>query len=130
MRQAAQEERRQITVAARTGRTVDFLGDADGAGVVEHAIEADDRFGARQRRTGAGMAAAAEGDMQARVVALDLELAGGFEPARIAVGGAVGDVQEGAGGDVDAADLRRLLRQAEVAQSGRASCWERGCQYV
>src|SRR3546814_20837822 len=61
------------------------------------------------------MAAAAEGDMQARVVALDLELAGGFEPARIAVGGAVGDVQEGAGGDVDAADLRRLLRQAEVA---------------
>src|SRR3546814_6690247 len=61
------------------------------------------------------MAAAAEGDMQARVVALDLELAGGFEPARIAVGGAVGDVQEGAGGDVDAADLRRLIRQAEVA---------------
>src|SRR3546814_7566928 len=79
MRQAAQEERRQITVAARTGRTVDFLGDADVAGVVEHAIEADDRFGARQRRTGAGMAAAAEGDMQARVVALDLELAGVFE---------------------------------------------------
>src|SRR3546814_15166262 len=103
MRQAAQDERRQITVAARTGRTVDFLGDADVAGVVEHAIEADDRLGARQRRTGGGMAAAAEGDMPASVV----------EPRWK-------DGAEGKQGDVRGAErVRRILKTTNTEQEGK-----------
>ena len=116
--QSAQDEGWQIAVASCAGRPVDFLGDANVAGPVEHAVETDDRFGPRQGGAGTGMAAAAECHMQAGVLPVHLELPGVFELAGISVGGAIGDIQEGAGRDVDAADLRRLFRQSEVALDG------------
>jgi hypothetical protein len=61
------------------------------------------------------MTAAAECHMEPRVSPFYLELSGVFELARIPVGGAVGDIQESAGRNIDAADLGRPLRQSEVS---------------
>ena len=64
-------------------------------------------FGPRERRAGTGVDAVAERDVLARVRAVELELVGALEAARVAVGGAVEHHHGRAGRDVDAADRRR-----------------------
>ena len=75
----------------------------------------DARLGARKRRAGARVGAVAERDVLAGVGAVDVELVGVLEAARVAVRGAVEHHHRRARGDVDAADGGRRARQAEVA---------------
>ena len=102
--QAAQDVRRRVLVAAGAGRAVLGFGDPDVGEAVEDALEADARFGARERRARTGVDAVTERDVLPRVRAVDVELVGVLEAAGIAVGGAVEHHHRRAGRDVDAAE--------------------------
>src|SRR5262245_37176055 len=102
MSQSAQYESWQIAVPSCARRPVNFLGNANVAGPVEHAFETDDRFGSRKGCAGTSVAAAAERHVHAGVLTVYLEFPGVLELACISVGGAIGDIEEGASRDVDA----------------------------
>ena len=74
---------------------------------VEEALDADAGLGAGERRAGARVDAVSEREVLARVGAVDVELGGVVEVARIAVRGAVEHHHGRARRDVDAADRRR-----------------------
>ncbi len=81
MSQSTQDESWQIAVPSCAGWPMDFFGDTNVTGSVEHAIQGDDCFGSRQWRARTGVAAAAECHMEAGVLPIYLELAGVFELA-------------------------------------------------
>ena len=68
-----------------------------------------------ERRAGARVDAVTEGHVLARVDAVDPELVGVVEAARVAVGGAVHHHERGSGRELDAADGAPDARQPELA---------------
>ena len=112
--EAAQHPRGLVVEPARVGRAVVLLRQPDVAHPVEDALDADAGLGASQRTAGTGVDAAAEGDVLARVGAVEAELGRALEAPGVAVGRAVEQHHRRTGRDVDAADRRRPAGQAEV----------------
>src|SRR5262249_21321187 len=113
--EAAQHVRGRVLVAARAGRAMLLLRDADVAQTVEQTLGADARLGAGQRRAGAAVDAEAEAEVLAPVRPIDPELGRIVEPARVAVRGCRKQHDDGAGRERDAADRRRDARETEGA---------------
>src|SRR5262249_2865047 len=82
------------------------------------ALEADPRLRARQGTTGARVHPATEREVLAHVLAVDTELGGALEPNRVAVCRTVQQHHRRPGRDLDAADLGRPPREAEVGLDG------------
>src|SRR3954452_23759569 len=81
---------------------------------LEDSLEADARFGARQRTTGARVRAAAERDVLPRVQSVEAELGRALEAPRVAVGSTVEQHAGRTGADVDVADGGGPARKPEV----------------
>ena len=111
----AQDVGRNVLVATVSGRAVVRLADPDVGGAVEQPLEPDPGFGAGQRRAGAAVDAAAEGQVLTGVLAVGIERVRILEAARIAVGRPVDHHQRAAGADGFLADGGRHPRQPEVA---------------
>ncbi len=105
--QAAEDVRRRVLVTAGVRGAVPGLRDRDVGHAIEEAFEADAGLGTRQRRARARVRAVPEGQVLPSIRAVDTELPGIVEPARITVRGTVEHHQRGARRDVDAADRRR-----------------------
>src|SRR3954463_11172864 len=95
-----------------------LLGQANVAGAVEDALEADPAFDPRQRSTRAGVHAASEREVRADRVSLDAELRGALELAWVAVGCAVEQHHRRTGGNLDVTDFRAAPGQPEVRLHG------------
>jgi hypothetical protein len=95
------------------GRAVRRLREPDVIQPVEDPVEADPRFGARQCLTRTRVDAATERHVIAGVRALDVELVGLVEVARVAIDRARHDHQRGPGRNGHAGQLGRPAGQAE-----------------
>src|SRR4051794_7157694 len=73
-RDTAQDERRDVAVAAGTGGAVVLLRDPDLTQPVEQPLDADPAFGAGELAAHAGVHAPTEGEVLTRVLAVDAEL--------------------------------------------------------
>src|SRR4051794_40565917 len=112
---AAQDEGGDVAVAARSGGSVVLLRDADLAQPIEQALDTHPSLRAGQLAAHAGVDAAAERQVLARVLAVDLELVRVLEPLGVPACGAVEQHQRRTGWYVDTAELRRDAGQPEVA---------------
>src|SRR3954453_10795954 len=113
-RQPPQDVRRNILVATLSRRAVVRLADADIGGPVQQPLEADASLGTGQWCAGAAVNPAPECKVLARVLTLRVKRVGVFEPARIAIGGAVDHHHRAAGGQRFLPDGGRCPRQPEV----------------
>src|SRR6476646_11429190 len=107
-----------VLIAAFIRSPVLALRNPDIGGAIPQAFEADPGLGAGQRRAGAAVDAATEGEVLAGVLAFGVERVGIFEAAWVAIGGPVEHHQRAAGADGFVADGRRHPRQSEVTLDG------------
>src|SRR4051812_20527291 len=114
MLEATEDVGRRVLVAARAGGAVLLLGDHDVAHALEQTFDADVALGPRERRTRTRVHTVPERDVLPGVRAIQPELLGRLEAARVTVRGAVEHHYGRARRDVDTTDRRRHAGQAEV----------------
>ena len=93
--------------------------DADARGALEEPLDREDGLRAGERRPGAGVDAAAEGEVLASVRPRLVERGRVLEDPPVAAGRAVQEHDDGAGRELESAELGRPLRQAERALDRR-----------
>jgi hypothetical protein len=113
-RQAVQDIRRYIFVAARIRRTVLLFGDTDVRRPIEKTLESHTRLEASERCPGARVKAAAERNMVAYARALELKLVRLTELSRIPICRAQSYRHQCARREIDAADRSPRAGEPEI----------------
>src|SRR6478736_7964820 len=116
--EATQDERRLVGVLAIVHRSVETLINGNVLHTGQDSLQRYATLDAGERSAGAGVHAASEGDLFADILAIEPEFVWTLEPVGIAVGGRRRDHHDGARGDVDSSQTRRLSRQSEFGLDG------------